>query len=156
LHRKNEIAKVKNYLEDFLTEDHYVDISKIGTDYSISTIDGQYLYEAVKDSDINYVRVAGDYITNNGYEGPFKQMTAMNKDVLLGYDDFGEPVYEGYDPIKRIVDGKLIYEVPDGYTLEEVSITPEAVSSESIVNSAVVVRKNNYEESYSLSLEKKK
>ena len=155
LHRKHEIARVKNYLEDFLTEDNYVDLSKISRDYDIKDFDGQYLYEALKDSDIKYVRITSDYIVNEGYEGPIKQMTSMNKDVLLGYDDFSEPVYEGYEPIRRIVDGKVVYDIPEGYTLEEVNILTEPTSRENVYNSAVIVRENNYEESYSLSLEKK-
>lgn len=159
LHKKNEVNRVKGYLEDFLTEDNYVDLSKISTDYTISSFDGKYLYEALKNSDVKYVRITSDYIFDieNGVQvGPFKQMTGMNKDKLLGYDDEGKPVYDGYEPIRTIVDGKLTYVLPPEYSLEEISVLAEPFDYERLMDREVVVRENNYEDSYSLSLEKKK
>ena len=35
LYKKSEVNRVKGYLEDFLTEDNYVDLSKISTSYDI-------------------------------------------------------------------------------------------------------------------------
>ncbi len=159
LHKKNEVNRVKGYLDDFLTEDNYVDLSKISTDYAISNFDGKYLYKALKNSDIKYVRITSDYIFDieNGVQvGPFKQMTGINKEMLLGYDEEGKPVYDGYEPIRTVIDGKLSYVLPPEYTLEEISVLAEPFDYERLMDCEVIVRENNYEDSYSLSLEKKK
>lgn len=159
LYKKNEVARVKGYLEDFLTEDHYVDLSKISTDYDIRSFDGKYLYEALKDSDISYVRITSDYIFDiydGVHVGPFKQMTGMNKSKLLGYDDNNNPVYDGYEPIRTVKNGKLEYVLPEEYELEEISVLAEPFDYERLMDREVVVRENNYEDSYTLSLEKKK
>ena len=47
IYKRSEINRVKGYLEDFLTEDNYVDLSKISTTYDIKNFDGEYLDDAI-------------------------------------------------------------------------------------------------------------
>ena len=80
LYKKQEVARVKGYLEDFLTEDHYVDLSKISTSYDIKGFDGKVLYDALQETDVDYVRITSDYIFDiydGVHVGPFKQMTGI-------------------------------------------------------------------------------
>ena len=35
LYKRSEIGRIKGYLDDFLTEDNYVDLSKVSTSYDI-------------------------------------------------------------------------------------------------------------------------
>lgn len=159
LHKRQEVVRVKNYLEDFLTEDNYVDLSKISTDYDIRSFDGKYLYKALQEVDVDYVRITSDYIfdIHDGvHVGPFKQMTGMNKNKLINHDFEGNPVYEGYEPIRTVKNGKLEYILPEEFELEEISVLAEPFDYERLMDREVVVRENDYEDSYSLSLEKKK
>ena len=62
MHRNNEIARVKGYLEDFLTEENYVDLSKVSGTYDIRDFDGEYLRKALEEMDIDYVRINDAFI----------------------------------------------------------------------------------------------
>ena len=68
-----EVIRVKGYLEDFLTEANYVDLSKISTSYDIKNFSGEDLVKALSDSDIKYVRITDDYI----YDGKLLNKIGM-------------------------------------------------------------------------------
>ena len=159
LYKTHEVNRVKGYLNDFLTEENYVDLSKISTAYDIKGFSGETLYEALQGVHPRYVRIGDEYIFDI-YDGvvvtPFKQMTAMDKSQLMGYDDDGNPVYVGYEPIRNSGDDGISYDYPDGYELEEVSVIQEPFDYERLFDREIVVRENEYEKSYSLSLERKK
>ena len=62
LYKKHEVNRVKGYLNDFLTEDNIVDLSCIDKSYDIKGFKGEYLYEALKGSDIKFVRIDDTYV----------------------------------------------------------------------------------------------
>ena len=150
-----EVIRVKGYLEDFLTEDNYVDLSKISTSYDIKNFSGEDLAKALSDSDIKYVRITDDYIYDGKHVEPFLQKTAMNYKHILGIDDNFKIVYEGYEPIRNVVDGSLVYEIPKGYKLTDIEVIAEPVRYDELASKEIVVTENDYEDSYSLSLKRK-
>ena len=150
-----EVIRVKGYLEDFLTEDNYVDLSKISTSYDIKNFSGEDLVKALSDSDIKYVRITDDYIYDGKHVEPFLQKTAMNYKHILGIDDNFKIVYEGYEPIRNVVDGSLVYEIPKGYKLTDIEVIAEPVRYDELASKEIVVTENDYEDSYSLSLKRK-
>ena len=150
-----EVIRVKGYLEDFLTEDNYVDLSKISTSYDIEDFSGEALAKALADSDIKYVRITDDYIYDGKHVEPFLQKTAMNYKHILGIDDNFKIVYEGYEPIRNVVDGSLVYEIPKGYKLTDIEVIAEPVRYDELASKEIVVTENDYEDSYSLSLKRK-
>ena len=56
LYKRHEINRVKGYLEDFLTEDNYVDLSKVSRAYDIKSFNGEYLDDAMEELGVKYVR----------------------------------------------------------------------------------------------------
>ena len=62
LHRTHEVNRVKGYLEDFLTEDNYVDISCVDKNYDIKDFKGEYLRRALQKMDVDYVRIDDTFI----------------------------------------------------------------------------------------------
>lgn len=150
-----EVIRVKGYLEDFLTEDNYVDLSKISTSYDIKNFSGEDLAKALSDSDIKYVRITDDYIYDGKHVEPFLQKTAMNYKHILGIDDNFKIVYEGYEPIRNVVDGSLVYEIHKGYKLTDIEVIAEPVRYDELASKEIVVTENDYEDSYSLSLKRK-
>ena len=62
LYKKSEVNRVKGYLEDFQTEEGYVEFTKISTVYDMKSFKGEYLLEAMEDMDISYIRITDDYI----------------------------------------------------------------------------------------------
>lgn len=155
LHKNNEIKRVKGYLEDFLTEDNYVDLSKISSDYNITNFSGETLSDVLKDSDIDYVRLTDSYVYNGSHVTSFKQKSAINYNNLIGTLDNGESVYEGYEPIRNSIDGNVTYDIPNEYTLEDIYVNAEPVRYNELENMEINVIENNYEDSYSLVLERK-
>lgn len=153
--KEPEVIRVKGYLEDFLTEDNYVDLSKISTSYDIKDFSGEALAKALADSDIKYVRITDDYIYDGKHVEPFLQKTAMNYKHILGIDDNFKIVYEGYEPIRNVVDGLIVYEIPKGYKLTDIEVIAEPVRYDELASKEIVVTENDYEDSYSLSLKRK-
>ena len=90
---EREVERVKSYLEDFLTEEGYVDLSNISTDYEIYSFDGKYLKLALDDMNVEHVRITDSYVFNGDYVDGFPVMLAFNYNNLLGYDDNGDSVY---------------------------------------------------------------
>ena len=111
--------------------------------------------KALSDSDIKYVRITDVYIYDGKHVEPFFQKTAMNYKHILGIDDNFKIVYEGYEPIRNVVDGSLVYEIPKGYKLTDIEVIAEPVRYDELASKEIVVTENDYEDSYSLSLKRK-
>lgn len=155
LYKENEIKRVKSYLNDFRTEENYVDMSKISCDYDIKGFDGKILAEALRELDVSYVRFNDSYIYDGKHVTGFEQKTATDYTKLIGIDKDGKEVYVGYEPIRAIIDGEIEYIYPDTYTLEDIHVYHEPIRYDEIDSKEVVVIANDYEESYSLVLENK-
>lgn len=154
LHKTNEINRVKGYLEDFTTQDGYVDLSSISSTYKIKDFDGEYLRLAMEELDVDYVRITDSYIFNGDYETDFPIMLAFNYNNLLGYDNIGNSVYETYDPIRISTEDGVRYIYPEGFTLKEVVVSIEPVSYKELDDTEVHVSKDS-EDSYTLTLNRK-
>lgn len=150
-----EVNRVKGYLEDFLTADDYVDLSKVSKSYNIKDFSGEALAKALADSDIKYVRITDDFIYDGKHVEPFKQKTAVNYNCILGIDDNSEVVYQGYEPIRNNIDGSVVYDIPEGYELTDIKVLAEPVRYDELNSKEVVVVENDYEDSYSLTLRRK-
>jgi len=156
LYKRHEIARVKGYLEDFLTEDNYVDLSKVTKTYNIKNFDGEYLDDAMEELGIKYVRLTDTYVYDGKHVTPFRTMSTINYDNVSFIDQNGNKYYEMYEPIR--VPGKdgVEYVYPEGFELVETDVIAEPYRYYRLEDSEVVVLENNYEESYSISLEKKR
>lgn len=155
LYKENEIKRVKGYLEDFLTEDNYVDMSKISGDYSIKGFDGSILRDVLKEMNIEYVRFNDSYIYNQSHVEGFDQVTATDYSKIIGEDDKNQIVYMGYEPIREPDSSGIKYIYPENYTLEEIHVYAEPIRYDELDDRKVVVVENDYDDSYSLILEKK-
>ncbi len=155
LYKENEIKRVKGYLEDFLTEDNYVDMSKISGDYSIKGFDGSILRDVLNEMNIEYVRFNDSYIYNQSHVEGFDQVTATDYSKIIGKDDKNQIVYMGYEPIREPDSSGIKYIYPENYTLEEIHVYAEPIRYDELDDRKVVVVENDYENSYSLILEKK-
>ena len=154
LYKKNEVNRVKGYLEDFQTEQGYVDLSNISTSYNIKSFDGEALMKAMEELDVTYVRITDEYIYNleeGEYFDGFTQKIAFNYNNLLGYDDNGNPVYEAFEPIRTIKGDKLVYLYPKGFTLTDIKVYEDFIDPDRLDDKKIKV--NQYcEDSYSLTL----
>lgn len=155
LHKRNEINRVKGYLEDFATEDNYVDLSKISTAYEIYDFSGEVLRSALEEMDIDYVRITDSYIYDDVHVETFKQKNAVNYSNVLWTDGNGNPMYEMYEPIRMSSDSGVTYDVPEGFTLEDIDVIAEPIRYSDLNDKTVSVNENNYESSYSLELKRK-
>ncbi len=156
LYKRHEIGRVKGYLEDFLTEDNYVDLSKVSTSYNIKNFNGEYLDDAMEELGVKYVRLTDTYVYDGKHVTPFQTMTAVNHDKVTFVDQDGNEYYEMYEPIRVPSEDGVEYLYPQGFTLEETDVIAEPYRYYRLEDTEVVVRENNYEESYNLSLEKKR
>jgi hypothetical protein len=156
LYKKSEISRIKGYLEDFLTEDNYVDLSKVSTSYDIRSFNGEYLDDAMEELGIKYVRLTDTYVYDGSHVTPFQTMSAINYDNVSWVDEDGNKYYEMYEPIRVSGEDGVQYIIPDGFTLEESSAIVEPYRYYRLYDTEIVVSENYYEESYSLSLERKK
>lgn len=154
IHKTNEVNRVKGYLEDFTTDEGYVDLSSISSTYKMKDFDGEYLRLAMEELDVDYVRITDSYIFNGDYENEFPIMLAFNYDNLLGYDDNGEPVYETYDPIRINTENGIRYIYPEGFTLKEVVVKTDPISYKDLDDMEVDVQED-CEDSYTLTLNRK-
>ncbi|HAB67191.1 MAG TPA: hypothetical protein DCE23_07475 [Firmicutes bacterium] len=152
LYKVSQINRVKGYLEDFLNEDNYVDLSKITSMYDISDFKGEYLYEALRISDIRFVRIADTYIYDGAHVETFEEKCAFNYDHVIGTTDSGEVVYEGYQPIIIPTDDGVTYSVPEGYELQDINVIAEPLRYDKLKDKEIKVVENEYEDSYSLYL----
>ena len=152
--KKKEIERVKSYLEDFMTEEGYVDLSNISTDYEIYSFDGKYLKLALDDMNVEHVRITDSYVFNGDYVDGFPVMLAFNYNNLLGYDNDGNPVYETYDPIRMSSEDGVDYYYPEGFTLVEVKDNVNPIFYNQLEDREVSVKKQD--DSYTLSLNMKK
>ena len=150
---EKEVERVKTYLEDFMTEEGYVDLSNISTDYEIYDFDGKYLKLALEEMNVEHVRITDSYVFNGDYVDGFPVMLAFNYNNLLGYDDKGNPVYETYDPIRMSTDDGVDYYYPEGFTLKEVDVLVNPVFYNQLNDREVSVKKQD--DSYTLSLNMK-
>lgn len=155
LYKNSEIKRVKGYLEDFLTEDNYVDMSKISGDYSIKGFDGSILRDVLNEMNIEYVRFNDSYIYNQSHVEGFDQVTATDYSKIIGEDDKNQIVYMGYEPIREPDSSGIKYIYPENYTLEEIHVYAEPIRYNELDDRKVVVVENDYDDSYSLILEKK-
>ena len=117
LYKTHEVNRVKGYLDDFLTEDNYVDISCVDKNYGIKGFDGKYLREALEDTDIDYVRIDDTFvfdIYDGVHIGTFKTIWAYNEEL----DRY-------IDPTRVKTEDGIEYIYPDGYKLVELELTPE-------------------------------
>ncbi len=117
LYKTHEVNRVKGYLEDFLTEDNYVDISCVDKNYGIKGFKGEYLREALKDIDVSYVRIDDTFvfdIYDGVHIGTFKTMVA--------YDEENDRYY---DPVRISSEDGIKYVYPEGYKLISLDLTPE-------------------------------
>lgn len=156
LYKRNEIQRVKGYLEDFCTEEHYVDMSKISSDYEIKDFSGEILASALKELDISYVRFNDAYVYDDLHVEGFVQKTATCYDIILGVDSDENMVYQGYEPIRDVQDSGITYSYPEGYVLEDIRVYAEPIRYDSLYDKEIKVIENQYEDSYSLVLEKKR
>ncbi len=154
MHRNHEVTRVKGYLEDFLTEENYVDLSKITGTYQISDFDGETLRRALEDMDIDYVRINDSFIYDKAHVETFPHMNAVNYNKVV-WNDGHEDIYEMYEPIRVPSESGVTYQIPEGFTLETVEEIANPIRYDELDNKEVVVLKNSYEDSYSLTLEKK-
>lgn len=155
IYKRHEVNRVKGYLEDFLTEDNYVDLSKISTDYDIRDFSGECLRSALEEMDVDYVRITDSYIYDDAHVLPFSQKNAINYNNILWYSKDGSPVYEMYEPI-RMSDGTVIsYQMPDGFVLEDIEVIAEPIRYNELDGKTISVNQNEYEDSYSLELKRK-
>ena len=154
LYKKNEVNRVKGYLEDFQTEQGYVDLTRVGTNYDIKSFDCEYLMKAMEELEVTYVRITDEYIYDleeGEYFDGFTQKIAFNYNNLLGYDNNGNPVYEAIEPIRTIKGDNLVYLYPKGYKLTDIKVYEDFMSPELVKNKKIEV--NQYsEDSYSLTL----
>lgn len=157
LYKKSQINRVKGYLEDFLTEDNYVDLTNISSDYKIEGFDAKYLDDAMEELGVKYVRITDSYIYNGSHVTPFVHVGGINYDNVLFTDQDGNQYYEMYEPIRSTTTDGVEYYVPDNFILEEYETIAEPVRYDDLDGREVVVRDSDYEEgSYVLSLERKK
>lgn len=156
LYKRHEIGRVKGYLEDFLTEDNYVDLSKVSCAYNIKGFDGEYLDDAMEELGVKYVRLTDTYVYNGSHVTPFQTMSSINYDNVSWIDDNGNVYYEMYEPIRVPGENGVEYIYPEVYELIETDVVTEPYRYYRLDDTEVVVVKNDYDESYSLSLEKKR
>lgn len=154
LRRTTEINRVKGYLEDFITEDNYVDLSKISGNYDIRSFDGKYLQAALQKMDVSYVRITDSYIYDDPHVETFPHMNAVNYGNVI-WNDGTQDIYEMYEPIRESSDDGVQYVVPEGFTLEMVEEIATPIRYDELGDREVVAYKNDYEDSYTLTLEKK-
>lgn len=152
LYRNHDVNRVKGYLEDFLTEDNYVDLSKVTSAYDIKGFSGDILYEALEDSGINYVRITDSYIYDGAHVTGFVQKNAVDYNDVLGTDQNGDIIYRMYEPMAVPTDSGVVYEVPEGYTLEDIKVLAEPIRYSELKDKEIKVVENDYEDSYSLYL----
>ena len=81
-------------------------------------------------------------------------MNAVNYNKVV-WNDGTNDIYEMYEPIRVPTSDGVSYEVPEGFALEKVLEIAEPIRYEELDNREVKVYKNNYEDSYSLTMEKK-
>lgn len=155
IHKDNEVKRVKNYLSDFLTSENYVDLSKISTSYDIKSFSGEALARALMDLDIKYVRITDSYIYNDPHVETFRQVTATNYDNPIGIDDSDSLVYEMYEPIRNTSSNGVTYEIPEGFTLDTIDVTAEPIRYQDLNGKTITVYENDYEDSYSLTLNRR-
>ncbi len=155
LHKRCEVARVKDYLEDFLTDDNYVDLSKVSKDYDIKGFSGESLAIAMEELDVDYVRLIDSYVYNDPHVETFTQMTAVNYDSILGIDDYGNTVYEMYEPIRNSTSTGVTYEFPEGYVLDSIDVIAEPIRYNDLKGTNITVETNDFDDSYSLELRRK-
>ncbi len=155
IYKRCEINRVKGYLEDFLTEDNYVDLSKISVSYDIKDFSGEILKCALEEMDIDYVRIMDSYIYDEAHVETFTQKNAVNYNNVLWTDSNGNLMYEMYEPIRIFNGYGVSYEVPDGFTLEDIDVIAEPIRYSELEDKNIHVYKNNYEDSYSLEMRRK-
>lgn len=156
LYKKSEISRIKGYLEDFLTEDNYVDLSKVSTSYDIRSFNGEYLDDAMEELGIKYVRLTDTYVYDGSHVTPFQTMSAINYDNVSWVDEDGNKYYEMYEPIRVPGEDGVEYIYPEGFKLLETDVVTEPYRYYRLEDTRVVVNENDYEESYSILLEKKR
>lgn len=154
MHKKAEINRVKGYLEDFLTEDNYVDLSKVSSTYDIASFDGKYLQAALEQLDVSYVRINDSFIYDDAHVETFPHMNAVNYNNVL-WNDGTQDIYEMYEPIRVSTESGVEYIIPEGFTLETVDEIATPIRYDKLADRKIVVYKNDYEDSYSLTMEKK-
>ena len=156
LYKKSEIGRIKGYLEDFLTEDNYVDLSKVSKAYEIKSFNGEYLDDAMDELGVKYVRLTDTYVYDGKHVTPFQTMSAINYDKVIYVDKDGNEYYDMYEPIRVPGENGVEYVYPEGYELIETDVIAEPYRYYRLDDTEVVVRDNDYDDSYSLSLEKKR
>ena len=156
LYKRHEINRVKGYLEEFLTEDNYVDLSKVSSSYDIANFDGEYLDDAMEELGVKYVRITDTYVYNGRHVTPFQTMSAINYDNVTFVAQDGNECYEMYEPIRVVGENGVEYIFPEGFELIETDVVTEPFRYYRLEDTEVVVHENSYENSYSLSLEKKR
>ena len=154
VHKRNEVTRVKGYLHDFLTEDNYVDLSKVSGSYMIENFDGEYLRKALEEMNINYIRINDSFIYDGIHVSIFPHMNAINYNKVV-WNDGIQDIYEMYEPIRIPGSDGVSYQIPEGFTLEKIDEIVEPIRYDELDNKEVIVLKNNYEDSYSLTMEKK-
>lgn len=155
LYKKHEVSRVKGYLEDFLTEDNYVDLSKVSKAYEIKAFSGEYLDDAMEELGVKYVRLTDTYVYDGSHVTPFQTMSAINYNNVTWIDDNGNKYYEMYEPIRVPSEDGVKYIYPEGFELIETDVITEPYRFYRLEDTAIVVHENDYDDSYSLSLEKK-
>ena len=156
LYKRSEIGIIKGYLEDFLTEDNYVDLTKVSKAYDIRNFNGEYLDDAMEELGVKYVRLTDTYVYDGKHVTPFQTMSAVDYDKVTFVDQDGNEYYEMYEPIRVPGNDGVEYVYPEGYELIETDVIAEPYRYYRLEDTEVVVRENNYEDSYSISLEKKR
>lgn len=155
LYKRHEVNRVKGYLEDFLTEENYVDLSKISRDYDIKDFSGEALRGALEELDIDYVRINDSYIYDDAHVETFSQKNAVNYGNVLWVDKDGNPIYEMYEPIRMSDGSGVSYDIPEGFVLEDIDVIAEPIRYDSLDDKTISVNENNYEYSYSLEMKRK-
>lgn len=156
LYKRHEIGRIKGYLEDFLNEDNYVDLSKVSKAYDIRSFNGEYLDDAMEELGVKYVRLTDTYVYDGSHVTPFQTVSAINYDKVTFVDQNGTEYYEMYEPIRVPGENGVEYVYPDGFELIETDVVTEPYRYYRLEDTEVVVHENDYDDSYSLSLKKKK
>lgn len=153
MHKKSEYNRVKGYLEDYLTEDNYVDLTRVSIDYDIEPFDGKTLRLVLEDSDIYYVRITDSYIYDGAHVTPFPHVDLVDYSTILGIDDNGEEVYKSLEPVRVPGENGVQIVGVDGYEERTIYDMVDPIRYESLDEKVVDVIK--YPEFQNLVLKKK-
>lgn len=147
---QKELKRVIQYLEDFKTDDNYVNLTRIGLDYEINDFDGDVLKKAIEETGVKYVRITDAFISDEEL-AYYPHYYAVNYDDVVCVDNNRDILYAMYEPILSLDEnGEIYYNIPYGYVLEEAQEIATPITLDELNNKEVDVIES--EDSYRLIL----